>query len=132
MRTWAAAALAGGPPPPPPPPVTPVAPDTIGDRIAEAEAAADELRRALADADAATKAWAESEAALQAKVDAARDRVARASAGLTAGLAKVGPAYRKDKEGEGMSVYLPDGDGKGKVKTIRPVAPTTAVPAQSK
>jgi hypothetical protein len=132
MRTWAAAALAGGPPPPPPPPVTPVAPDTIGDRIAEAEAAADELRRALADADAATKAWAESEAALRAKVDAARDRVARASAGLTAGLAKVGPAYRKDKEGEGMSVYLPDGDGKGKVKTIRPVAPTTAVPAQSK
>jgi hypothetical protein len=49
---------------------------------------------------------------------------------LTGALGKVGPAYMRDEEGEGMSVYLPDsGD---KIKRIRPAPPSTPVPTGSK
>jgi hypothetical protein len=117
MRAFAAALGTQPAPTPTPAPVTPAAMDTIGDRIAEAEAAAAELVRAQADATAAS-----------ARVAAAQDRVARASAALTEGLARVGPAYRRDTQGDGLSVYLHD--GAGNVKTIRPAPPATVVPAK--
>jgi hypothetical protein len=100
------------PTPGPPPPVS----DTIGDRIAEAAAAAAALAQAQADSTAAAT-----------KVAAASDRAAKAAAALTEGLARVGPAYRRDAQGDGLSVYLPD--GAGNIKTIRPAPPATVVPA---
>jgi hypothetical protein len=105
-------------PDPPTPAPTPVS-DTIGDRIAEAAAAAAALAQAQADS-----------TAVATKVAAASDRAAKAAAALTEGLARVGPAYRRDAQGDGLSVYLPD--DAGNVKTIRPAPPATVVPAASK
>jgi hypothetical protein len=130
MRKWAIAALGPTPTPitptptpitPTPTPITPTpaALDTIGARIAEAEAADADLRKALADS-----------TAIAAKLTAARTRATKASVNLTAGLKKVGTAYRPDAQGEGISVYW--ADAVGKIQIIRPVPPSTVVPAGAK
>jgi hypothetical protein len=116
-------AAAGGPAPTPPAPTPTPTPapavDTIGDRIAEAEAAATALAQALADSTAAA-----------AKLTAARSRATKATDSLVAGLKKVGTSYRitRDARGEVVSVYW--SDAAGKVQMIRPVPPGTVVPSK--
>jgi hypothetical protein len=125
MRDWAKAALGSAPTPTPvtptptPVPVTPAVVDTIGGRIAEAEAASAALTQAMADSTVAA-----------AKLTDARSRATKASTALTAGLKKVGTSYRPDAKGDGISVYW--ADAAGKVQVIRPVPPSTVVPAGTK